>query len=101
MRSRIFSDSDIELYDVETAKKSTALGCGRLELYADRLVLPTGITIPKEEISGMALQGAMKLYVSSADGRHFQLRPKKKGRRCMNKYLTACSMLGAAVGTGV
>ena len=99
--NRLFSDNEIELYNVETARKSTALGCGRLELYADRLVLPTGITIMKENISGMALQGAMKLYVSSSDGRHFQLRPKKGERRCMVKYLTACGMLGAAVGYGV
>lgn len=95
----IFSDTDIELFEVETARGSTSLGCGAMELYADRLELPGGTTVKKEEIAGMALLGSSRLFLSTSDGRQFQLQPKS--RCCTLKYLTACSMLGAAVGYGV
>ena len=95
----IFSDGEIELEDIETAKRAKSLGTGAVTLYADRLELPAGITVPLGEIGGMALQGAERLYLSTADGRHYLLRPKK--RCCTVKYLTACGMLGASVGTGV
>lgn len=95
----LFSDDEIELFDVQTAKGSHDLGCGTVELYRDRMVLPTGITVNLDDISGMALQGNIKLFMSTADGRHFLLHPK--ARRCTLKYLTACGMLGAAVGYGV
>lgn len=95
----LFSDDEIELFDVQTAKGSTDLGCGSVELYRGRMVLPTGITVNLNDISGMALQGNIKLFLSTADGRHFLLHPK--ARRCTLKYLTACGMLGAAVGYGV
>lgn len=91
----IFSDEDIELLCVETAKRAQSLGVGRLALYADRLELPTGISVPLGEIGGMALQGPQRLYLSTADGQHYQLIPK--GHHCTVKYLTACGMLGASV----
>lgn len=95
----IFSDGDIELLDIETARGSNTLGCGSLELYRDRLVLPGGLSVMLADIGGMSLQGNLKLYLSTNDGRHFLLRPKS--RCCTNKYLTACGMLGASVGYGV
>lgn len=95
----LFSDDEIELFEVQTAKGSDDLGCGSVELYRDRMVLPTGITVRLDDISGMALQGNIKLFMSTNDGRHYLLHPKV--RRNTLKYLTACGMLGAAVGYGV
>lgn len=95
----IFSDSEMELYTVSSGKGKDALGKGDVHLYADRLELPGGVTLKKEEISGMSMRGAMVLYIGASDGRHYELRSEKT--RCTVKYLSACACLGCAVGVGV
>lgn len=95
----IFSDSDMELYSVSSGKGKEALGRGDVILYAHRLELPGGITLKKEEISGMSMRGAGVLYIGASDGVHYELRSKET--RCTVKYLSACTCLGCAVGVGV
>lgn len=96
----IFRDEQIELLDVETAKRAQSLGFGAITLYADRLELPGGVTVALADITGMGMQGAERLYLSTSADRHYLLRPDGDCS-CTLKYLTACGMLGAAVGYGV
>lgn len=94
----IFTDSDMELNSVTSAKGKEPLGKGELRLYADRLELPGGLTLKKEEISGMSMLGAGVLHIGSGE-QHYELRSEKV--RCTVKYLSACGCLGCAVGVGV
>ena len=94
----IFTDSDMELNSVTSAKGKEPLGKGELRLYADRLELPGGLTLKKEEISGMSMLGASVLHIGSGE-QHYELRSEKV--RCTVKYLSACGCLGCAVGVGV
>lgn len=94
----VFSDDGIELTEVQSGRGGTVLGTGELRLYGDRMELPGGISVPLGEITGMSMQGAMKLFLST-DDHHFQLLPAQT--RCMLKYLTACGLLGASVGFGI
>lgn len=97
--SAIFSDDEIQLRQVQTAKGSTLLGTGSMTLYRDRLILPGGVTLTIDEISGMALRGCQDLYIGTADGRSYEIHTEKI--RCTLKYLTAASKLGCSVGVGV
>lgn len=95
----IFSDDAMELRQVDSAKGSVLVGKGTMKLYRDRLELPGGITLHKDEISGMALRGASDMYIGTFDGRNYELHTGKV--RCTLKYLTAASRLGCSVGVGV
>lgn len=95
----IFEDEDIPLSRVITAKGAEFLGRGRLALYKDRLELPGSIVIPAEKVTGMSMLGSSVLFLGTADGESYELRPDTV--RCMSKYLTACTELGYQVGVGV
>ncbi len=88
----IFSDDGMKLIEVTTAKKGTVLGTGRITLYADRLELPAGITIPAGEISGMSIRGASVLFTGTSEGKVYQVIPQ--GVRNTQKYVLACRHLG-------
>ena len=88
----IFSDDGIMLLEVTTAKKGTVLGTGVITLYADRLELPAGVTIPAKEISGMSMRGAMALFLGTSEGKVYQLVPQAV--RNTQKYVLACRRLG-------
>ena len=95
----IFSDSDFQLRRVDSARGSEYIGSGSMLLYKDHLELPTGISLPVEEITGMSLRGASDLYIGTANGSSFELHSDKV--RCTAKYLSACTALGSPVGCGV
>lgn len=95
----IFSDSELQLSRVDSARGSEIIGFGELLLYKDHLELPTGISLPVEEITGMSLRGPSDLYIGTANGSSFELHSGKV--RCTVKYLSACTALGSPVGCGV
>ena len=85
----ILSDTEMELYDVETGKKRTLRAKGGSALYRDRLELP-GVTLPLEEIRGISVRGDQDLYIGT-DRDYYLLRSDEV--RCVLRYLTAVSML--------
>ena len=91
--------SDFQLRRVDSARGSEYIGSGSMLLYKDHLELPTGISLPVEEITGMSLRGASDLYIGTANGSSFELHSDKV--RCTAKYLSACTALGSPVGCGV
>lgn len=95
----IFSDTELQLSRVDSAKGSELIGVGDLVLYKDHLELPTGISLPVEEITGMSLRGPSDLYIGTANGSSFELHAEQV--RCTVKYLSACTVLGSPVGCGV
>ena len=95
----IFTDTQMCLRLVDSAKDAELIGTGSMALYRDRLELPGGVVLQKDEISGMSLRGAINLYIGTGDGRHYEL--KSKQVRCTVKYLSACGYLGCNVGVGV
>jgi len=95
----IFTDTDMILRIVDSAKDAELVGVGTMTLYKDRLELPGGVVLQRDEISGMSLRGAINLYIGTPDGRHYELKSKKV--RCTVKYLSACGYLGCPVGAGV
>ena len=84
---------------MDSARGSEIIGVGDLVLYKDHLELPTGISLPVEEITGMSLRGPSDLYIGTANGSSFELHSDKV--RCTVKYLSACAALGSPVGCGV
>lgn len=95
----IFEDDEIEQHEIRTAEGASVVARGVLTLYRDRLVLPDGRELPLSEITGMALRGPVNLFVGTAAGESFELRPQKV--RNTVKYLTACIMLGCPVEYGI
>lgn len=95
----IFSDGNLQLRRVNAARGSEYIGSGDLVLYRDHLELPTGISLPVEEITGMSLRGPSDLYIGTANGSSFELHSDEV--RCTVKYLSACTVLGSPVGCGV
>lgn len=88
----IFTDRDLRLLEVTTARRGTEMGTGSLTLYADRLELPGGITVPLKEISGMSIRGASVLFVGTSGGHVYQLIPR--GVCNTEKYVLACRRMG-------
>ena len=85
----IFSDTEMELYDVETAKERVLREKGVSALYRDRLELP-GAVLPLEEIRGMSVRGDQDLYIGT-DRDYYLLRSDEV--RCVVRYLTAVSLI--------
>lgn len=95
----IFSDDGFDLYKIHSGKGRSLLAQGEITLYKDRLDLPGDLSIPLSDISGMSLQGPINLYIGTSNGNTFHLHTEKI---CSTeKYLEACTVLGADVGYGV
>lgn len=97
----IFTDTQMQLYRVESARGLELLGEGELKLFKDRVELPGGELLSGSDIGGMSMRGAGHLYIGTFDGRHYMVRGKGKTVRCTVKYLSACGYLGFNVGAGV
>lgn len=88
----IFTEDNVDLYDVESAKGSTAVANGTLSLYRDRIVLPDGSELSAADISGMSVMGASILFLGTGSGRILELRSEKIF--CAVKYVIAGRKLG-------
>lgn len=88
-KEEIFSDDEMELYNIETGSDAKFKCCGTMRLSRKGLSLPGGLFIPIGEITGMSIRGAQDLYFSRGS-ENFFIRSDKI--RCTSKYLTACSM---------
>ena len=97
-KNPIFSDSEVNVNKVITAKELQGPVYGTMTLYKDRLELP-GAVIPLSELTGMSIRGAGTLYIGTADGSNYQV----KSDEIINvyKYLSACTYLGCPVGLGI
>ena len=95
----IFTDSEMELHTVESAKGLELVGQGEVKLYRNRIELPGDVVLDGSEIGGMSMRGAQHLYIGTFDGKHYML--KGKSIRCTVKYLSAAGYLGFNVGAGV
>jgi len=95
----IFTDDGFELYKIQSGKGRSLLAQGEIVLYKDRFDLPGNLSIPLSDISGMSMQGPINLYIGTSNGNSFMLHTDKI---CSTeKYLEACSLLGAEVGYGI
>lgn len=97
--SPIFSDDNLSLYAVSSAKSSELIAQGSITLYKDHIELPGDITIPVNEITGMSLRGATDLYIGTANGSNFEV--KAQNILCTKKYLDACMKLGSPITYGI
>lgn len=94
----VFSDADMELYNVDTGAGRRLAAVGTVTLYKDRLVLPDGTEIKTGCIKGMSVLGPQDLYFSS-QGKNYLMR--SNFIRCVSKYLTACSVFDNGLRYGI
>lgn len=85
----IFEDGGYEIYDLRDGAER--IGTGELHLYRDRLELPTGIAIPREELRELRLVGGSGLRVKTGRGSEFELKTIRP--ICAEKYRTALAIL--------
>ena len=85
----IFEDGGYEIFDLRYGGER--FGTGELLLYRDRLELPTGITIAREELQPLQLIGGSGLRVATKRGSAFELRTLRPV--CAEKYRRALAAL--------
>lgn len=86
----IFEDEGFELY-VQQPGGAERVGSGGLQLYRDRLELPTGVAVAIGEIESLRLGGSSRLLLKSKRGSRFELDTVRAV--CAAKYITALDIL--------
>lgn len=94
----IFSDTQMQLYSVNTGTSKEFICSGALALYRDRLVLPDKTEIPVNSLKGMAVRGKQDIYFST-DRKNYLI--KSSQVRCVSKYLTACTVFDKRLQYGI
>lgn len=94
----IFSDTEMNLYRVNTAVNDEFIAQGVFALYKDRLELPGGEAIPLEKLTGMSLMGPQTLFFSAGKDNYVI---KCDKIRCTSKYLSACKVFDKSLQYGI